>query len=259
MRGIIIHITKVRETDAIVDVLTETDQVIHAYARNFRTSKKYPNGLELFSVYDMACTRAQEGRFWLNSAFSEHPFSGILQGVSVFASASAVLETISVAYAEESPMPNLFTTLLQALAAMEAAPELSVLVYAWLEARILYVQQIMPDMRLCAGCGEVLTKSSYFQQEQGFLCSQCAHGAENLASHVYSGLRRLVSSPMQAVLMSAVKSGDAAKRLSILRDVSQLMVACLRDLSARKTLPAHEVLCDTVFCEAGVADADPSE
>ncbi len=250
MHAIVISMTKIHDTDAVVDLLTETDQVIHAYARGFRTSKRFPNGLELFSVYEIDVSAAQGGRFWFNSAESVQPFSGILSDMTCFACASAMLETISVAYADETPMANLFTTVLQAYAAMEAAPELATLIFAWVEARILFVQQIMPDLRLCSGCGKSIEKSAYFQQEQGFLCEACAHGEENLASWAYSAIRRLVSTPFQTVLTSAVRANDGQKRLTVLHEATRLMAHCLRDLSSRKALHAHIMMGETAFDDA---------
>lgn len=247
MNALILNLTKIHDTDAIVDLLTDTDVLVHAYARNYRTSRKFPNGLELFSVYDVAISPSDNGHYWFNSAYSEQPFSKIVADVASFACASAILETANVVYADETPMPNLFRTLLQAFAAMEVAPELSPLVHAWLEARILYVQQILPDIRACAGCAAPLTQSAFFQQEQGFLCATCAHGEENVDPRVFPGLKRLILTPLQTVLTSALKTNAAEARQAILHEVTRLLGCCLRDFSSRRTLRAHAVLGETVY------------
>lgn len=250
MNAIILSLTKIRETDAIVDLLTDADRIVHAYARNYRTSKKFPNGLELFSVYDISLTSADNGHVWLNGAYSEQPFSKLVADVTSYACASALLETVNVAYAEDAPMPNLFRTMLQAFAAMEAAPDLSPLVHAWLEARIVYIQQLLPDIRFCAGCGKPLVRSSHFQQEQGFLCEACAHGDENVMEQVFPGIRRLVSTPLQTVLGAALKADAAEARQALLHSIARLLGCCLRDFSTRRTLKAHAFMGETVYSDA---------
>ena len=247
MHALVLKLTKVRDADAIVDLLTQTDQVIHAYARNYRTSKKFPNSLELFSVYEMEFSRAGDGRYWLNSAYSEQVFSALTGDLVSFSCASAMLETIQVAHAEETPMPNLFRTVLQAFAAMEAAPEMAILVFAWVEARILYVQQILPEMKICAGCGKRIERSSYFQQEEGFLCNVCVHGEENVTPSVYAAICRLIETPMQEVLITAIRANDAEKRKRVLHEATRLLAQCLRDASSRRTLNAHAVMGESAF------------
>ncbi len=247
MHALILKLTRIRESDAIVDFLTDNDHVIHAYARGFRNSRKFPNSLELFSVYEIEVTQGNSDKLWLNSAYSEQVFTALVNDVVSYASASAILETVDTAHAEDSPMPNIFRTILQAFAAMEAAPDLAVLVLAWVEARILYVQQILPNLKLCSGCGKSLIQSSYFQQEQGFLCKTCTHGEENVPACVYSALRRLLQVPMQDILVSAVRVNDAEKRRTVLHETTRLLAHCLRDSSTRRTLNAHVCLGETAF------------
>jgi len=247
MHALILKLTRVRDADAIVDFLTDTDRVIHAYARNFRNNRKFPNSLELFSVYEIEVSQGNLDKLWLNSAYSEQVFTELVKEVTCFAAASAILETVDVAHAEDTPMPNIFRTILQAFAAMEAAPELAVLIHAWVEARILYVQQILPNLKLCSGCGKVLEKSAYFQQEQGFLCEPCTHGQENVAACVFSAIRRLLTVSMQDVLISAVRVNDTEKRRAVLHETTKLLAHCLRDSSTRRALNAHVCLGETAF------------
>ena len=249
MNALILNLTKIHDTDAIVDLLTDADMPVHAYAKNYRTSRHFPNGLELFSVYEVSLSASNNGHYWFNSAHSEQPFSKIVSDVTSYACASAILETVNVAYADETPMPNLFKTLLQAFAAMEAAPDLSPLIHAWLEAHVLFVQHILPDIRLCSGCAAPLDHSAYFQQEQGFLCTTCARGQENLPERVLSGLRRLISAPLRAVLASAVQTNAPEARHALLHGITRLLACCLRDFSTRRTLRAHAFLGETVYSD----------
>lgn len=252
MNGIIIRSTRVKDADQVVDWLTDDDRIVTTYAAHVQTSKSFPNGLELMNVYDIEFSQKPTqdmGR--LTSACSVEQFNDIITDMPAYACACAALEAISNVCPKESAVIELFQNLLSALAVMNTAHDLSPMILAWFECFLLYQLGAMPNLEICAQCAKPLQKSTYFQQELGFICPKCAQNQSNLPNFVLEGIRKLRYQTIRTTVQNALARNDESQRRKILAPILKFLAAVMCDNSPIKRLKAHKFMAETAL---GVQD-----
>lgn len=242
MNAIILRLATVRDQDAIVDLLTDNDQLITAYANHYKSTRNFPNGLEVFSVYEINCTQSNAKMARLSSALCVQSFPKLTHDLCAYACACSSLETVASISNIDAPPPELFKTLLTLWAAMQAAPDMANLALAWFEIHILDAYTAMPNLDLCAECAMHLEVSTYFQQELGFLCKTCTHESDNIQGFILPALRKLRGQSLTQTLSKALSAGKHAQRTRILLPLLKILASIIQDSGARKNLKAHNYL-----------------
>ena len=248
MNAIILRISRVKDTDAIVDWITDEDQIITTYAARVYSSSAYPNGLELMNVYEIEFSQKPTqdmGR--LTSAISVEQFTQIITDIPSYACACAAIEAVSDVCPKDNPVVSLFQTLLATLAVMNTAHELSSTVLAWFECFMLNQIGAMPNLDMCANCAEPLKKTSWFQQELGFLCPKCAQQQTNIAPFVLEAIRKLRDQSIRTTVQNALSHHDELQRRKILTPILKFLTAILCDNSPIKRLKAHKYMAETAL------------
>lgn len=248
MNAVILRISRVKDTDAIVDWLTDENQIITTYAARVQSSSSFPNGLELMNIYEIEFSlKPMQDMGRLTSAVSVEQFTHIITDMPAYACACAALEAVSDVCPKDNPVIDLFQNLLAALAVMNTAHELASTVLAWFECFMLNQMGAMPNLDMCANCAEPLKKSSWFQQELGFLCPTCAHQQSNIPSFVLEAIRKLRDQSIRTTVQNALSHRDEAMRKRILTPVLKFLTAVLCDNSPVKRLKAHRFMAETAL------------
>ena len=96
MNGLIIRSNKVKDSDAIIDWLTDDDRIVTTYAAHIQTNKAYPNGLELMNIYELELVERPSQEFArMTSALCVERFDHIIDDMPSYASACAAIEMIA--------------------------------------------------------------------------------------------------------------------------------------------------------------------
>lgn len=246
MNAIILRITRLKDSDAIVDWLTDTDVIITTYAARVHTSHAYPNGLEPLCVYEIEQTRRPTqdmGR--LTSALCVERFEALVTDMNAYACASAALEAIGNVCPKDALVFDLFSSLLSALAVMNTAPELSLMTLTWFECFLMHQLGALPNLEMCAQCARNLEKSTWFQQELGFICPECAQTQTNIPSFVLPSIRKLRYQTLRTTVQNALARNDEKNRLRILMPTLQFFMAVMSDNSSLTRLKAHRFVLET--------------
>lgn len=245
MNAIILRITRLKDSDAIIDWLTDTDVILTTYAARIQTSKAYPNGLELLCIYEIEQTRRSNqdmGR--LTSALCIERFEALTADMQAYACACAALEAIGNVCPKDSHVFELFSSLLATLAVMNTAPELALMALAWFECFMMHQLGALPNLEMCAQCARNLDKSTWFQQELGFLCTSCANGQTNIPAFVLFGIRKLRYQTLRTTVQNALQRDDVQNRTRILVPMLQFFMAVMSDNSSLTRLKAHRFVLD---------------
>ena len=244
MHGIILRKTKVKESDLVVNWLTDDDLILAAYAGHIHGSKSFPNGLELMTVYDIELVSRPNAMARLNAAYHVEQFDNLMREPSANACACAALEAISNICPDDSIVIDLFQTLLQTFAVMHTAPELSDMLLTWFEAFLLHQLGVLPNLDICAQCARPLLKSGYYREEFGFICSDCASNDTNIPSFVLESIRRLRTQDIRTTVQNAIAKNNEIQRKRVISQTLRFLVAVMVENSGMKKLSAHKYMAD---------------
>lgn len=248
MNALIIRSTRIKDSDAIIDWLTDDDRIVTTYAAHIQTNKAYPNGLELMNIYELELVERPSQEFArMTSALCVERFDHIIDDMPSYASACAAIEMIANVCPKDSVIVDLFSTVLQTFAVMNTAHDLSTTVLAWFECFVLHQLGAMPNLEMCAKCAKPLEKSEWFQQEVGFLCADCAMHQTNIPAFVLEAVRRLCYQNIRTTVQKALARNDEMQRRRVLRPVLRFLMAVMCDNSAYKTLKAHKFMAETAL------------
>lgn len=246
LNAVILRITRVKDADAIIDWLTDADVMVTTYAARVQTSKAYPNGLEPMCVYEIEMTRKPTqdmGR--LTSALCVERFEHLIADMQTYACACAALEAVDNLCPKDLAVYELFSSLLAMLAVVNTAPELALTSLVWFECFLMQQVGIMPNLEMCAQCARNLVKSSWFQQERGFLCADCANAQTNIPEFVLAGIRKLRYQTLRTTVQKALEKDDPQKRYAVLLPMIRFLMAVMCDNSSMTRLKAHRFVLET--------------
>ncbi len=189
----------------------------------------------------------------LTSACSVEQFNAIITDMPSYACACAALEAISNVCPKDAAVIELFSNLLTTFAVMNTAHDLSSTVLAWFECFMLHQLGTIPNLEICAQCADPLQKSSWFQQELGFLCPKCAQQQTNIPCFVLDGIRKLRYQSIRTTVQNALEKNDESQRRRILIPILRFLTAVMCDNSPVKRLKAHRFMAEmalgiTEFC-----------
>lgn len=196
-RAIVLDKVKLKETDLILTLLSESGERHQAVAKGARK----PGGrlaarCELFCTVDLLLARGRSLDVVSQADLLAAPF-GSCPGYTHLMAASAVAEVAKRCSFEDSRDPFVFAitaAVLDALGAMdEDDPHLDLLVAAYIFKLLSHVGY-RPDYHGCVSCGDGAL-SFFSASAGGLLCSSCAAsvaGAEPVDEHAVNWLRALI-------------------------------------------------------------------
>ena len=242
-KGIVLRATATKEADYILNILTDSLGRIAVVARGARRKgSRIAAGSELLAFSELVLY--QRGNwYYLDEASTISLFDGIRQDIELLSLASYFAEMTECVTAEDEPVPEILSLLLNSLYALDtlqkpqsivkAAFELKLLalsgyeplldrpnelVRAAFELRLLALSGYEPLLDGCAVCGTHNPKEPVFDAQQGvLLCKECAdHGGGGLLpldAGSFAAMRHVLFSEPKRMLSFSL-SGETEKRFA---------------------------------------------
>lgn len=239
-----------------MNLLSDEDLSFAAYAFHYQRSRRFPNGLDLLTIYEIETAfRPNRTMATLQSAYCVEFFENIAKDMASYACATALLESISNLCPDNSTVIDLFSTTLSAFAAMNTAPDLSTLTLAWFESFLFAQLGILPNLNLCAQCGAPLQVSTFYQSECGFVCPACAQNDQNLPPFLLPSIQKLHAQTLRTTIQNALKNDDHTRRNQFLKPVLRFLASVMCDNSPYKQLKAHRCMAQMALLSADLFPA----
>lgn len=173
--GLIIKEQNIGEKDKLVYALTASHGVVKAFvkgAKNIKNQKCAPSSLLSYSRLTFYKSR---DAYIIGDAVSLKIFSKLRSDVKKMCLAQYFCELALTICPREQPSGEFLRLILNALYLISENKRPELLVKPCVEMRLASMAGYMPDLRMCAECGEYTDETMYFLPNRGILmCSDCA-------------------------------------------------------------------------------------
>ena len=216
-KGIVLRATATKEADYILNILTDSLGRIAVVARGARRKgSRIAAGSELLAFSELVLY--QRGNwYYLDEASTISLFDGIRQDIELLSLASYFAEMTECVTAEDEPVPEILSLLLNSLYALDTLDRPNELVRAAFELRLLALSGYEPLLDDCAMCGRADPVEPVFDAAQGVvLCKKCAGPAGGLPldAGALAAMRHIVGAPSKRLLSFTLEPASLA-RLSV--------------------------------------------
>ena len=213
-KGIVLRATATKEADYILNILTDSLGRIAVVARGVRRKgSRIAAGSELLAFSELVLY--QRGNwYYLDEASTISLFDGIRQDIELLSLASYFAEMTECVTAEDEPVPEILSLLLNSLYALDTLQKPQSIVKAAFELKLLALSGYEP---LLDGCTHN-PKEPVFDAQQGvLLCKECAdHGGGGLLpldAGSFAAMRHVLFSEPKRMLSFSL-SGETEKRFA---------------------------------------------
>lgn len=175
-RGLVLRKTKLKETDLIVELLTDEGALLRAVAKGARKPKSsFASRLELGNSVELLCAPGR-GLAIVQECRLVDARMGLRSDYEKLLCAEALLELLSKCAQEDLPQPKLLPVSEAALDSLAAAsPSAALPLLSAAILKVLAYVGLRPELRRCVLCGEPLTEATRFSDfEGGVVCAECA-------------------------------------------------------------------------------------
>ena len=210
-KGIVLRATATKEADYILNILTDSLGRIAVVARGARRKgSRIAAGSELLAFSELV--------LYLDEASTISLFDGIRQDIELLSLASYFAEMTECVTAEDEPVPEILSLLLNSLYALDTLQKPQSIVKAAFELKLLALSGYEPLLDGCAVCGTHNPKEPVFDAQQGvLLCKECAdHGGSGLLpldAGSFAAMRHVLFSEPKRMLSFSL-SGETEKRFA---------------------------------------------
>ena len=168
-KGIVLRATATKEADYILNILTDSLGRIAVVARGARRKgSRIAAGSELLAFSELILY--QRGNwYYLDEASTISLFDGIRQDIELLSLASYFAEMTECVTAEDEPVPEILSLLLNSLYALDTLQKPQSIVKAAFELKLLALSGYEPLLDGCAVCGTHNPKEPVFDAQQGVL------------------------------------------------------------------------------------------
>ena len=176
-KGIVLRATATKEADYILNILTDSLGRIAVVARGARRKgSRIAAGSELLAFSELVLY--QRGNwYYLDEASTISLFDGIRQDIELLSLASYFAEMTECVTAEDEPVPEILSLLLNSLYALDTLQKPQSIVKAAFELKLLALSGYEPLLDGCAVCGTHNPKEPVFDAQQGVLNVRTTAGA----------------------------------------------------------------------------------
>ena len=217
-KGIVLRATATKEADYILNILTDSLGRIAVVARGTRRKgSRIAAGSELLAFSELVLY--QRGNwYYLDEASTISLFDGIRQDIELLSLASYFAEMTECVTAEDEPVPEILSLLLNSLYALDTLQKPQSIVKAAFELKLLALSGYEPLLDGCAVCGTHNPKEPVLDAQQGvLLCRECAgHGGGGLLpldAGSFAAMRHVLFSEPKRMLSFSL-SGETEKRFA---------------------------------------------
>ena len=215
-KGIVLRATATKEADYILNILTDSLGRIAVVARGARRKgSRIAAGSELLAFSELVLY--QRGNwYYLDEASTISLFDGIRQDIELLSLASYFAEMTECVTAEDEPVPEILSLLLNSLYALDTLQKPQSIVKAAFELKLLALsgyEPLLDDFVLCN-----THNTQVFDAQQGvLLCKECAdHGGSGLLpldAGSFAAMRHVLFSEPKRMLSFSL-SGETEKRFA---------------------------------------------
>ena len=166
-KGIVLRATATKEAEYILNILTDSLGRIAVVARGARRKgSRIAAGSELLAFSELVLY--QRGNwYYLDEASTISLFDGIRQDIELLSLASYFAEMTECVTAEDEPVPEILSLLLNSLYALDTLQKPQSIVKAAFELKLLALSGYEPLLDGCAVCGTHNPKEPVFDAQQG--------------------------------------------------------------------------------------------
>ena len=211
-KGIVLRATATKEADYILNILTDSLGRIGARG----AAQGYIAAGSEFWPFRSSYQRGNW--YYLDEASTISLFDGIRQDIELLSLASYFAEMTECVTAEDEPVPEILSLLLNSLYALDTLQKPQSIVKAAFELKLLALSGYEPLLDGCAVCGTHNPKEPVFDAQQGvLLCRECAdHGGGGLLpldAGSFAAMRHVLFSEPKRMLSFSL-SGETEKRFA---------------------------------------------
>ena len=180
-KGIVLRATATKEADYILNILTDSLGRIAVVARGARRKgSRIAAGSELLAFSELVLY--QRGNwYYLDEASTISLFDGIRQDIELLSLASYFAEMTECVTAEDEPVPEILSLLLNSLYALDTLQKPQSIVKAAFELKLLALSGYEPLLDGCAVCGTHNPKEPVLDAQQGVRCAGSARATAGAA------------------------------------------------------------------------------
>lgn len=204
--AVVIHKTKLSESDLILDLLTPDGTIIRAVAKSARKpGNTFSNRLDLLNVAHV-CIAKTKNLHIIREAKLCTSFENLRDDFFAFSRASLVMELLWRLSFHGQVSPVMWEFILKTLTLMNdnifATKELSITA----AFKMLSIEGFRPQLSICSHCGNLLScdldRTAFSPSEGGILCADCASENNSFEVSLESVcvLRWMISSTYEEVL-----------------------------------------------------------
>ena len=218
VKGIVLRVTPTKEADYILTLLTDALGKVAVVARGARRkSSRIAAGCELLAFSELTLYQRRNW-YYLDEASTISLFDGVRQDIELLSLASYFAEMTECVTAEDEPVPEVLSLLLNALYALSELKKPQRLVKAAFELKLLALSGYEPLLDGCAVCGKEEPDAPVFDAQQGVvLCRGCAsHGGAGLLpldTGAVAAIRHVLFAEPKRMLSFSL-SGETEKRFA---------------------------------------------
>ena len=173
-KGIVLRATATKEADYILNILTDSLGRIAVVARGARRKgSRIAAGSELLAFSELVLY--QRGNwYYLDEASTISLFDGIRQDIELLSLASYFAEMTECVTAEDEPVPEILSLLLNSLYALDTLQKPQSIVKAAFELKLLALSGYEPLLDGCAVCGRPEPEKPMLDVVHGIVhCATC--------------------------------------------------------------------------------------
>ena len=217
--GIVVHQTKLRESDLILTLVASDGSKMQAVAKGARKGGgRLAARVGLFCECSLLLAKGKNLDVITEAQLKDAHFE-LRMSPEKMVAASRVAEIASLVSLEDMPDSFVYAITQRALTSLEEAPDevhldLIVAAYVW---KLLAHSGWRPDLSSCTGCGDDAV--SFFSCEAGgLLCESCAHdvaGAEEIASNDVAWLKAVLTRTFAQLNTDAIDRASASRLLAL--------------------------------------------
>lgn len=226
-KGIVLRATATKEADYILNILTDSLGRIAVVARGARRKgSRIAAGSELLAFSELVLY--QRGNwYYLDEASTISLFDGIRRDIELLSLASYFAEMTECVTAEDEPVPEILSLLLNSLYALDTLQKPQSIVKAAFELKLLALSGYEPLLDGCAVCGTHNPKEPVFDAQQGvLLCRECAgHGGGGICRWTRARSRRCATCCFPS-RSGCCRSPSRARRKSALPRLARCLRRC---------------------------------
>lgn len=225
-RGLVLRKTKLKETDLIVELLTDEGALLRAVAKGARKPKSsFASRLELGNSVELLCAPGR-GLAIVQECRLISARMGLRSDYEKLLAAEALLELLSKCAQEDLPQPKLLAASEAALDALAVASSQAVLpLLAAALLKVLAFVGLRPELRCCVSCGTPLPSATRFSDfEGGIVCAECAAQAQvrYYPAEVLAGAAFLLHTPFAQIAEAPLSEEVAREVLQIASSLAQV-------------------------------------